>query len=152
MTGQTAGLTPSWSLAGQRLPNSHSLISHEPRSPGVEQSAAAEWVSTPQPWGDCHMTDMPGQDTHKLYTLNAHTLPFSRCSLGLTVSKDQGGRFPNFENLQVWISAHFLSLSGAKSLTGRADISGVKCFGNDKLPLHCASILAQGAVQLTPHS
>lgn len=49
--------------------------------------------------------------------------------------------FPNLENLELRISAHFLSLSGSKLQLDRADISGVKCFGSDKLLLHCVYLL-----------
>lgn len=62
-------------------------------------------------------------------------------------------RFPNFENLQMQISAHFLSLSESKLRLDRADISGVKYFGSDKLLLHCVYLLlAWGNMQLTRHS
>lgn len=51
------------------------------------------------------------------------------------------------------ISAHFLSLSGSKLRLDRADISGVKYFGSDKLLLHRVYLLlAWGNMQLTRHS
>lgn len=76
MIRQTMGLTPSWSLAGQRLPNSQFQCHMNPVAPVWSSSQLQSGWPPPQPWGDCHMTDVPrDKDTYKLCTLNAYTLP-----------------------------------------------------------------------------
>lgn len=102
MTGQTMGLTPSWSLVGWRLPNSNFLMSHEPSSPSAEQFTAAEWVATPSALGRLSHDRYAKTQGH---TQAVHTERI--CSALLEMSsvaddrKESSERFPDFENLGV---------------------------------------------------
>lgn len=83
MIRQTMGLTPSWSLAGRRLPNSNFPMPHEPRSPSVEQFTAAEWVATPSALGGLSHDRCAERQGHiqAVHTERIHSA-FLPCSLG----------------------------------------------------------------------
>lgn len=83
MIRQTMGLTPSWSLAGRRLPNSNFPMPHEPSSPSVEQFTAAEWVATPSALGGLSHDRCAERQGHiqAVHTERIHSA-FLPCSLG----------------------------------------------------------------------